>query len=98
MAGENVYLVRLWILVAGIGLWTGCGAPEPEGGLGGGSDPARIATQAPTPGAGVRFLDFTASSGIDFAHVSGDAEHAVRADFVVQRVGYACRGVAVDIQ
>ncbi len=83
MAGENVYLVRLWILVAGIGLWTGCGAPEPEGGLGAGSDPARIATQAPTPGAGVRFLDFTASSGIDFAHVSGDAEQR----YIVETMG-----------
>ena len=68
------------ILAAGLALAAGCGTPRATDDDGG---PAGPAAGSAVPGSGVRFLDVTAGSGIDFKHVSGD-EHQ---RFIVETMG-----------
>ena len=68
------------ILAAGLAFAAGCSTPRATDDDEGSPHPA---AESVVPGSGVRFLDVTAGSGIDFTHVSGD-EHQ---RFIVETMG-----------
>ena len=68
------------ILAAGLAFAAGCSTPSATDDDG---DSAGPASGSVAPGGGVRFIDVTAGSGIDFTHVSGD-EHQ---RFIIETMG-----------
>ena len=68
------------ILAAGLAFAAACSTPRATDDNG---DSAGLAAESVAPGGGVRFIDVTAGSGIDFTHVSGD-EHQ---RFIIETMG-----------